>query len=232
MTGKQFLNIICGSTSAFGLSDKNPNDARYRATALGWLNLVLKDIQNRQQNFHFRWLEKTATTTTVSGQHTYDLPADCDTSKVLNLYDRTNDITLKYQEYNRFTELVPDPSEDSGDAYWWTFWANTIRLYPVPDSAYTLYLDYVKNITELADDDNTTDVPSKYDNLIISGAMVYVYKFDPKMGNWQTEKQSYELEIQKMIQDNAQMIASKGVPVSHRERRSQRGDMSFQLEGY
>jgi len=219
-SGQEFLNILCGSSTIEGLTDRNPEDSRYRATMLGWLNLVLKDIQNRQQGWHWRWLEKTATASTVAGQHSYDLPDDIDTNKMFALYDRTNDNTYTFVPYDRFVRLFPDPSNEQGTPRWWTFWANTIRLYPVPASAFTFYLDYIKNITLLTDDaSSTTDVPEKFDEVIIDGALVYAYRFDPSLGDWKSQQQLYEAGIQKMINDNRMMINELAESESHRLKR-------------
>jgi hypothetical protein len=218
MTGAQFLDILCGSTTVEGLLDSNPSDAKFRATVLGWLNLVLKDIQNRQVNWHWRFLEKTATASTVANQHTYDSPTDIDTNKFFSLYERTNDITLKFIPYDKFVRMVADPSNNTGDAVYWTFWAKTIRLYPVPSSAYTIYLDYIKLITALTDSSTAPDVPAKYDPVIIDGILAIGYKFDPELGLWTTQQEAYEAGVQKMVKDNMQMIGELGESVSHRER--------------
>jgi len=219
MTGAQFLNIIVSSSTIHGLADKNSGDNKYRATALEWLNLTLKDIQNRQQQWHWRWLEITKTASTVSGQLDYDPPTDLDSNKIMALYDRTNDITYRFVPYDKFVRLVPNPSVDSGDTVWWTYWAGDIKLYPIPNQAMTFYLDYIKNVSALADDTNTTDVPSKYDQVIIDGAMSYALRFDPELGNWTQQQQLYEAGIARMIQDNNMMINEFMRSESHRDRK-------------
>jgi hypothetical protein len=216
MTGAQFLDTLCGSSTVLGLSDKNVNDTTWRATVLGWLNLVLKDISNRQQNFHWRWLEKTVTTPTVIDQHSYDLPSDIDSNKILSVYDRTADRTLIFKPYDEFVRLVPDPSSSTGSAYWYTLFAKTLRLYPIPASVYTVFMDYVKTITDLADDANTPDIPSKYDHIVINGVLEYIYKFDPDMGDWGTQRKAYESGIDNMIKDNNMSPNEIKIPESKR----------------
>lgn len=218
MTGAEFLNFICGTSGKIGMLEKNVNDTSYRAFMLDCLNLVLKDISNRQQNFHWRWLEKTATAPTVASQHTYDLPADIDTNKMFAIYERTNDISLKFMPYDKFVRLVADPSNSVGQSVLWTFYANTIRLYPVPSAIITLYLDYIKRITLLTDAAVSTDIPIKYDPVIIDGLMVYAYKFDKDMGDWAKQQMIFEAGVIRMIQDNNMSIADLGQTESHRDR--------------
>lgn len=212
-------------------ADKNSNDTEYRALALIWLDDIIKDIQNRQQSFHWRFLEKTATTSTVADQHSYDLPTDIDTNKLFAIYDRTNDITYRYMPYERFVKLVADPSNDTGDPTIWTFFGTTLRLYPVPSSVITIYLDYIKIMADATDDATALSIPDKYKNTIIDGLMTKAYEFDPDMGNAQIQMAKYEAGISRMIVDNSQMIAEVARPVSHREKYFRSGDTDGQY-GY
>jgi len=218
MNAAQILDIICGSSTVHGLMDKSSSDAKYRASALGWLNLIIQDIQNRQQNWHWRWLEKTATTSTVASQLNYELPTDIDTNKVLQVYDQTNDFTYRFIPYDRFKRMVADPSNNTGDPKSWTLWANELLLYPVPLSVITVFMDYVSILTDASDNSTELSIPDKYRSVIIDGVLTYAYKFDPEMGNWQNQEAIYEIGIKKMLQDNQSNPAEIVKSESHRYR--------------
>lgn len=224
MTGQQFLNFLCSKSGQIGLLDKNVNDSSYRAFMLDCLNLVVKDIQNRQVNWHWRFLEKTATAPTVAAQMDYDLPTDIDTNKLFALYDRTQDRTYKYIPYELFIRLVADPSNNSGDTVWWTFWGKVIKLFPIPSSVITFYLDYVQLITALTDAATSCEIPAKYDPVVIDGALVWAYKFDPEAGLWTAQQKAYEAGIKKMIDDNNSIINDGGETESHRVKMTQAQD--------
>ena len=83
MTGAEFLDFLVGTESVIGILDKNPSDTEYRAFILKCLNLTLKDISARQVDWHWKFLEKTVTTSTVADQMDYDLPTDIDTTKII-----------------------------------------------------------------------------------------------------------------------------------------------------
>lgn len=229
LSGTQFLDYLVGSDSEIGLLDKNPDDAKYRKFTLSNLNLVLEDIQNRQQSFHWRFLEVTAIAPTVSGQMDYDLPGTSgsappiDTTKLVVVSDRTNDITYTYKPYEIFKRYVADPSNDSGDPYIFTLWANMLKLWPVPNSAFNVFLDYIKLMTKFADDSTTTDIPAKYNHVIIAGALVYAYKFDPQLGDWVKQQQIYEAAVDKMVRDNSLVISELSKSASHRDKYYRRG---------
>ena len=135
MTGAELLNVICGTSTILGLAQKSASDTVYRASALGWLNLVLKDIQNRQQGFHWRFLEVTGTLSLVDDQFNYDLVtafSTIDTQKVVNVYDKTHDTPIPYRDYKKFRQYVAKESNDSGDPLLWTLNQGDLCLYPVP----------------------------------------------------------------------------------------------------
>ena len=227
MTGQAFLDLLVGTNSRIGLLDANASDTAYRALVLEWLNLVLKDISNRQQDWHWRFLEKTATAPTVADQLDYDLPADIDTDKIFSVFDRTNNITYTYMEHDKFLRAYPNPSLNTGNPSIFTVWADVIKLYPIPSSVFTLFMKYIKTITLLADDSESTNVPAKYDTVIIDGVLMWAYKLDPQKGNSSEQARIYEYGaggspgnakggVQGMVEDNRMMISELSVTESHR----------------
>lgn len=222
MNGSSILNTFCGSSSVHGLMDKNSSDSKYRTTALGWLNLIIKDIAKRQKNWHWRFLEKTATASTVANQMDYDLPTDIDTNKIFAISDRTQDRTYIYVPYEKFIRRVADPSNNSGNPIWWTFWANVIKLYPVPSSVWTFYLNYIKVMASATDSSTTLDIPDKYEPVVINGLLMYGYKFDPDMGDFGTQKAVYDADADDMVSENLSMMGSLPYTDSHRDRLGRR----------
>lgn len=219
MTGQEYLNFIVGTTSQIGMADKNISDTEYRALALQWLNLVGKDIGNRQQNWHWKFLEVTATAPTVANQHSYDLPTDIDTTKILAVYDRNNDITYTYTPYEKFVRLVPDPSNNTGDSHIWTIFANTLRLWPIPSSVFTLFMDYVRTMTSYADNGVAGIIPAKYDTVVIDGILSWAYRFDKELGDFASQIELYEAGVRRMIIDNKMNVGSLAKRESHRTKR-------------
>jgi hypothetical protein len=55
------------------------------------------------------------TTTTVTGQYRYALPEDFDGGPC-SLRDLTNDASISIVSNSRFNDVVPDPSEETGDS--------------------------------------------------------------------------------------------------------------------
>ena len=216
MTGATFLTLF------LKLTDKNSSDTAYRSLALEWFNLVIKDIQNRQDDFHWRFLEKTATTPTVASQFNYELPSDIDILKIVHVYDKTNDRTYTFVPYERFKAAVADETNTTGDQFIFTLWSEELLLYPVPDSIITIFMDYVQLLTALADDSNFTEIPARYDTVVIDGALVWAYKFDPELGDWKAQQAIYQDGIDRMKTENRVIITENVRPESHRGKRFDR----------
>jgi len=218
MHGSEFLNLLIGTSTVDGLLDKNPDDTGYRALMLKCLNLVRNDISTRQQNWHWKWLEKTVTTVTVADQMDYDLPTDIDTTKVFSVFDRTYDRSYKFVPHDILIKIAPDPSTVTGNPYLYSIWAGVLKLYPIPDSVFTVFLKYVKNITSFTDAAVSIEIPEKYDNVVIDGALKWAYKFDPELGDEAKQTQLYENGISLMMMDNRLVIDGEPVSGSHRDR--------------
>ncbi len=52
----------------------------------------------------------------------------------------------------------------------WYFYAQTIRVYPAPDTAYTVKLRYYKSPTLLVSGDDVPSIPARYQELLVVGA--------------------------------------------------------------
>jgi len=130
MTGASILNFILQQ------ADKNSNDTAYRALALSWLNLVLKDIAGRQDTYHWKFLEVRGTlvelTADTFGYTLATIAADIDTDKAIAVYDKVNDISLTFIPYERFKQLIPDETVNSGVSFKYSLYAGQLLLFPVP----------------------------------------------------------------------------------------------------
>ena len=222
MTGQNFLNVVCGSSTVEGLLRYDPNDAKARVTVLGWLNLVLKDLANRQQNFHWRFLEKQATFNTAASDFDYALATiavDIDTTKFVNVYDKTDDNTYIYKPYEEFRKLIADETISTGSRFWYSIFAGNLLLWPLPAGIVSTSIDYVRVFTDATDAATAIDVPSKYDPVLVDGVLVYAQMFDPKRVNPAINFQSkYEDGVRRMIQDNSMIIDDMPRLGSHRSR--------------
>ncbi len=219
MTGAGLL------TDFLVLTDHNSTDTSYRALALKWLDLILKDISNRQINFQWRFLEVTDSFSTADGDFDYALATilaspklTIDTNKAIHVYDKTNDRTYKFVPYERFRRIIADETNNEGDPYIFSIWSEDLLLWPVPDAVVTAYIDYVRTIPDAADSATVLVIPDKYKKVIIDGMLYYAFQLDKDLGDPILQTKIYEAGISRMIKENADAPAEITQPVSHRDR--------------
>jgi len=214
MDGKSFIDQTMEDLDRF---DNKVTDTTYRAIALNWLNRVLKNIGTMQDGFHWRFLEKTATFPTVTSQLTYDLPSDIDGYKVFDLRQQTTDVKLTFKPQEWIDLYWPDPTVTSGNPLFYTLFASSMKLIPLPASAITMYIRYIKGITALTDSAaSSTDVPAKWDDVIIQGALAKAYKFDKRIEDSIDAQNQFEKGIERMQLDNECIIDNSPIAQGHR----------------
>ena len=214
MTGKDFIDSVMDDVDRF---DNKTTDTTYRAIVLGWFNRVLKNVSTMQEGFHWRFLEKTSTFPTVADQLVYDLPTDIDGYKVFDLRQQVTDVKLIYKPQEWIDEYYPEPTNTSGNPLFYTVYANAYKLIPIPSSVMTIYERYIKTITTLEDTAlSTTDIPAKWDDVIISGVLAKAYKFDKRLNESIDAKNDFLLGIERMKLDNECAIDYTPIAEGHR----------------
>ena len=107
------------------------------------------------------------------------LPATFDRAISVRLTTADYEKELRYVEYRDLLKLHPDlATADTGTPTMWYKFANTIKVFPEPDIAYTLSLDYYKTPTELSDDADVPEIPSLYEELLVIGAYLRALEHD------------------------------------------------------
>ena len=184
--------------------------------ALDWLNRTARKIAGSDP--HWRFLEKTATFSTVASQMSYDLPSDIDLSgnKIISLKQNESPTKLIYIDQRSFDSLEPDPTTSSGYPYWYTTYGKYLRLYPVPDSAITIYMRYIKTIDNFADNSTEhADLPDKWQDVVLDGMKIHAFRYEPEWGNADNQMVVFEAGLKKMRDDNKITIDDDQVSWSH-----------------
>lgn len=131
MTGQALLNDL------LKIADKNSSDTGYRALGLVWLDYVIKDIQNRQQSAHWKFLEVIGNTfSLIADDFDYafsSIASNIDTTKVMNVYDKINDRTYRFIPYDVFKQFVADEKNASGNPWNFSIAGEQLLLWPVPN---------------------------------------------------------------------------------------------------
>lgn len=146
---------------------------------------------------------------------TYDLPADIDGLKLYSLKRKDPEYKLNYIPQDQLDDSIPDPSVSSGHPTVYTLWSSYVRLWPIPASEITMYLRYIKKITNFADDTTANEIPDKWEDVVLSGALVKAFRLDKRMNEMAFMQAEYDRGIERMQNDNEMIIDYKAVVGEH-----------------
>lgn len=114
----------------------------------------------------FWFLEARATTVTQAGQEYYVLPEDFRDDDSLVIAIDTFTYPLEKRSYEQIEHWAD--SNTRGQPTDYAIYDQQIRLYPKPDDAYTLTLSYVKQLSDLSNEDHTNEWMVEGEGLIRS----------------------------------------------------------------
>jgi hypothetical protein len=144
-----------------------------RSRLLPWVGVVLSELK----------LEglvgplTSNTITTIAGTDTYNLPTDLVTLHTVTLLDKGQDLTPLSRD--AFVSLLAESSSIRGLPSRWTLWrpptkalVGQLRLWPVPDAAYTLLLTYDADFSAITAESNVLEM----DDATATAAIWGVYR--------------------------------------------------------
>lgn len=111
--------------------------------------------------------------------------------------------TLPYVDVREIDNFYPDADDTTinpaNTPTRWYFYADTIRVFPVPDEAYTLTLRYYKKPTILVGDDDVPEIPSEFAELLVMGAAYRVLQVKDNYDQAAILENKYDEILQKLV---------------------------------
>lgn len=147
------------------------NENSYSKLIADLINVVKREVEN---SWNWSCLRETLTLTTADDLFNYVLTDFGTTSRVLNVYNDTDDVQMYYRSSNWFDtqfRMVSTPQKNGPQFYSWNGTSNgdlQVDVYPIPDGVYNLRFNVVKQQDDLTND---TDVPLIHHNLLIEGVV-------------------------------------------------------------
>lgn len=167
------------------LDQLSKSDATTRNRVKNWINMGYSDFVLREM-WPFR--ETTGTLTTVAGTQETDLSdtfTDLDEQNITSVaLQGANQRKIVYWPYTQLRAANPDfdyHAQGVPERYYLK--SGKIGLWPVPNDAYTIFIDYVKVPTELSADADTPMMPVGYRESLMHYAlsMEHDYNTDPDL---------------------------------------------------
>ena len=152
--------------------DDNTNPTRERVK--DYINEAY-NIVYYDRDWYWR-LTQDATFTTTSGTEEYTLATDV--GKMIDVRDTTNDTYLAEAHYLDLVQDRPgiDSTNDTGHPTKWYYSGDSsqtpkIKLYVIPNGSFAMEYDYYKKLTELSADSDTSDLPTRWQQILIDYAL-------------------------------------------------------------
>jgi len=119
------------------------------------------------------WFNETRSTiATVDGTEYYDLPTDFLEMDTLGITISSRYYQLVAKTHDYLDQINWGAGTWKGFPYFYSLFDNDIRLYPIPDGAYTLTLTYLKQLDALSADTDTNNWMTTAEELIRTRAKV------------------------------------------------------------
>lgn len=110
---------------------------------------------------------------------------------------------LTYRDIREIDGLYTDPTDTTRHTTTipdlWYYFGETIRVFPVPDDAYTATLRYYKKPTALSADADVPDLPSEFEELLVVGAAYRVMQVKDNYDQAGIHQNKYDELLQKLV---------------------------------
>lgn len=147
-----------------------------------WYNITTHIASNTAATLDVPYLGTTNGTASYKVRKVvYSLPSDLD--RLMFMRQTDGDRKLDEVEPRTFFQNIPDPNTTSSPSVYYFQGLDTsqnwqIGLFPIPDSEINLLFWYFKEITEMTADGESPDIPPKFHNSLVFGALaLYGYDF-------------------------------------------------------
>lgn len=107
------------------------------------------------------------------------LPSAFQTPNKLRITTSGYEQVLTPIQYDEFVEKYPSyENDDNSTPRYWYMKGDSIEVYPAPDTAFTVKLEYWKTPTELSADSDVPELPVDFREVLVLGALQRAYKTD------------------------------------------------------
>lgn len=210
-------------TNVRGLVGDTAYDLTLVDQAINWF------VNEIHTNNHIRYMEESDEVDISAGDTTADFPDDMKAMLSLTMTSpQVLDVMRKYVEYGDFMKRYPGWATYNPRQVWeWTGFANGMRLAAPAMSNTVLAIDYIRDPVVMIADDDTCDVPDKYEELVSKGGLARLMEINEDYGEAATERNNLDPQLTAFIASEARGNIQVG-PIIMRSNRGRVGRGSYQ----
>lgn len=136
---------------------------------------AISDAVKHYQSKRFAFNQTRGTLTTVSGTEFYDDLTDVASIDSITLNINARKTVLDQWSYGEM-ERIATTTNTNNQPWAWSWYDEQIRLYPVPDAAYTLTVSYIQKIDVPSSDSSSNIWTNQAEELIRHAAKKRLYR--------------------------------------------------------
>lgn len=162
----------------------------------------------RQVTSKLRWPfleQQSVELTTTVGTNAYDLPSDMSSYRNIDAVrigqdSSQNWMNLDYVEPQDFRDRE-HVDRGTGTPCNWTFINQQLHFWPIPDSVYTVTIDFITEPADLADDTDVPVIPAAYHDILVWGAIhAITFRERDWLGRSDADQQ-FQMRLQRMEEE-------------------------------
>jgi hypothetical protein len=166
-----------------------------------WINDGQEEIVINNEGL----LETNGTISSIAGQATYSLPADCSVLRSIQ-YNGYALKAMSLNDFNLYLNGFNDPNQPYGKdiPIVYTVWNNTITLFPTPAVAVVNGINfyYIKHPVAVVNTSDALGVPVQYHKALVDYCLSQAYELDEDSQKAVMKTQQFEQAAQKLNDRN------------------------------
>lgn len=170
------------------------------------------EVLNRSR---FPFMEESVSDTATQSSMTYELDYDIDVILTLTITDpdTSSDVKLTYLPFQRFDEeFVNRANTGESTPVYWSHFDNEIHFQAPLDKNYGITLRYTKTPILLENPNDVPDIPARYKQLLLRGAMARVEEY---RGNFDIAG-LHERKVEELAEDMLVRLTTRQLTSPHK----------------
>jgi hypothetical protein len=125
----------------------------------------------------------------AAGVRSVDLPTDG--WRVISVWDSTNQVKLDALDGTSSAVAVWPSGDETGQSTHYRVFSNAIQVYPLPEAAINLRVEYEGKPADLSADSDVPWFPAQYHDLLVEGALADAYNDDGNLNQAKIHEDRY-----------------------------------------
>lgn len=195
------LNEVTLDTAGDGFGTARGPQALAKAAVNNSVRLIIQEAQE------WPFLKTTTTQVLTPGIREYDYPSNWSSSDTDTFYLKYNASfsenpralkPLTYEGYTKDLRSLDDTGREGAPEYVYQTYGSKFGISPTPNEAYEVEYVYWSYPEDMTLYDDACIVPSRFDHIVVDGAMIYMMRFRSNDQSAAIHQQSFDEGIKAM----------------------------------